>query len=262
MKIIHLSDTHIIDSKQKNLYGIDPAFRLKQVLKSINKFHKDASMIVITGDLVDRASNEAYENFFSIIKDFSIPIYPIVGNHDKRELFLKYFPKFQTNGFVQYSLEAKEFAFLFLDTLVEDKPFGNLCQKRLDWLEEQLKKYSDKKIYLFMHHHPLKSFLYEMDNVANLKNSDKFWSILDKHDNILHITYGHLHRITQMQRKNISLHSTKSTTFQVAFTPNETKEYLTNEEKPTYCVMILNDTNLILHHHEFLHEDEKYIGYC
>ena len=262
MKIIHLSDTHIIDSEQKNLYGIDPAFRLKKALKSITKYHKDASMIVITGDLVDTPSKEAYEVFHDIIKDFPIPIYPIVGNHDKRELFLKYFPKFQIDGFVQYAVEVNEFAFIFLDTLVEDKPFGNLCQKRLIWLEEQLKKYRDKKVYIFMHHHPLKSFLYEMDNIANLKNSEKFWSIVDQYSNILHITYGHLHRITQMQRKNISLHSTKSTTFQVAFTPNETKEYLTNEEKPTYCIMLLNKVELLLHHHEFLNENEKYLGYC
>ncbi len=262
MKIIHLSDTHIIDIKQKNLYGIEPSYRMRKALASIEKYHKDASMVVITGDLVDTPSKEAYTVFYDIVKDFPIPVYAIVGNHDSRELFLKYFPKLQADGFIQYSLEIEEFAFLFLDTLVEDKPFGNLCQKRLAWLEKQLKKYSNKKVYIFMHHHPLKSYLYEMDNEANLKNSDEFWNIIDKYDNILHITFGHLHRITQMQRKNVSLHSTKSTTFQVAFTPNETKEYLTNEEKPAYCVMILNDTNLLLHHHEFLYEDEKYIGYC
>ena len=262
MKIIHLSDTHIIDSKQKNLYGIEPSYRLRKALESIEKYHKDAYMVVVTGDLVDTPSKEAYAVFYDIIKDFSIPVYPIVGNHDKRELFLKYFPKLQFEGFVQYSLETEEFAFLFLDTLVADKPYGNLCQKRLTWLKNELENYKDKKIYIFMHHHPLKSFLYEMDSDANLKNSDKFWDIIDKYDNISHITYGHLHRITQMQRKNVSLHSTKSTTFQVAFTPNETKEYLTNEEKPAYCIMHLNDTNLLLHHHEFLYEDEKYTGYC
>ncbi len=262
MKIIHLSDTHIVDNKEKNLYGIDPSFRLKKALDSIRKHHSDASMVVITGDLVDRATKEAYEIFYNIIKDFPIPIYPIVGNHDKKDLFLKYFPKFTHSGFVQYAINVDKFVFLFLDTLVEDKPYGNLCQKRLNWLEKQLKIYKEKKIYIFMHHHPLKSFMHDMDKYANLKDSDKFWNIIDRYENILHITYGHLHRITQMQRKNISLHSTKSTTFQVAFTPNEAREYLTNEEKPTYCIMLLEDGDLLLHHHEFLNEDEKYIGYC
>jgi 3',5'-cyclic AMP phosphodiesterase CpdA len=262
LKIIHLSDTHIIQKSEKNLYGIDPSFRLTKALQSIRKNHNDADMIVISGDLVDTPSLEAYETFFNLSKECQIPIYPIMGNHDDRELFFKFFPHLQNDGFAQYIIKDKEFAFLFLDTNVKGEPFGALCPKRLKWFQSSLESVSDKNIYIFMHHHPLPSGLYEMDRVANLKNAYEFWNIVERYDNVKHITFGHLHRITQMKRGNISLHSTKSTVFEVAYKPNEKNEYLTNEEKPTYAVMILDKDNLLIHHHEFLSEDCFYTGYC
>lgn len=262
MKIIHLSDTHIIQKSRKNLYGIDPSLRLAKALQSIQRNHGDADMIVISGDLVDTPSHEAYKTFFDIIKECQIPIYPIIGNHDDRELFFKFFPDLQNDGFAQYAIEDDDFAFLFLDTNAKDKPFGTFCSKRLEWLQENLQSVADKNIYIFMHHHPLPSGLYEMDTVANLKDKEKFWNIVEKYNNVKHIAFGHLHRITQMRKGGISLHSTKSTVFEVAYKPNEQKEYLTNEEKPTYAVLNIDKDVLLIHHHEFLNEDCFYIGYC
>ncbi len=262
MKIIHLSDTHIIEKSKKNLYGINPSLRLEKALQSIRANHSNASMIIISGDLVNTPSSKAYNTFCKIIKRYDFPVYPIIGNHDDRDIFFDFFPQFKNDGFAQYIVDIEEFAFVFLDTNVKNKPYGRLCSKRLKWIEETLKNKQDKEIYIFMHHHPLASGMYEMDNTANLKESDKFWNIIEKYKNIKHITFGHLHRITQMNKGNISLHSTKSTVFEVAYRPNEEREYLTNEEKPTYAIMNINRNFLLIHHHEFLNEDDIYEGNC
>jgi len=251
----------LIGGDSNSLYGIDPYDRFEQALKSINKWHSDADFIVITGDLTDCASSSAYASLRSVIKESKIPIYLILGNHDKRDIFFKYFTQFTTDSFVQYTRKIENKVFIFLDTLVEDKPYGELCKLRMKWLENILEKNNDNLVYFFMHHHPMDCGLYEMDNMANFKSSEIFWSLLKKYDNVKHISFGHIHRIMHGLKYGISLHSTRSTTFQVAYRPDKKEEFLSNEENPTYAILqSLEDDSFRVHHHEFMNEDKIYLG--
>ena len=261
MKIIQLSDIHLTQNDNASLYGINPYYRLKEALKSIHLHHSDADFIVITGDLTDSASPEAYAVLKDMLAKSELPIYPILGNHDKRDIFANYFPTLFDEGFVQYVKKVDRKVHIFLDTLVEDQSYGELCPKRLNWLKERLKEYKEESVYLYMHHHPIDSGLYEMDNDASFRSKKEFWNLLKKYKNIKHISFGHLHRIMHSIKQDISLHSTRSTSFQVAYQPNSKVEYLTNEEKPTYAVLeVLEDNNTRIHHHEFMDEDRFYKG--
>ncbi len=261
MKIIQLSDLHLVGKDGVSLYGIDPNYRLYKAFKSINKHHRDAEFVVITGDLTDSASPDAYEVLSQSIEKCTMPVYLILGNHDKRDIFKKSFQDFIGFDFIQYVKEVDNTAHIFLDTLVEDCSYGELCSSRMSWLKEKLEKYQDNFIYMYMHHHPVDSGLYEMDNEANFKSNKEFWELLKGYKNIKSITFGHLHRIMHTVKNGISLHSTKSTTFQVAYKPESKVEYLTNDEKPTYAVIDVDrDGNTRVHHHEFLDEDRFYLG--
>ena len=258
MKIIHLSDTHILGKLRDNLFGLSPIQRLKKALKSINKNHKDASFIVITGDLVDYATPQAYEIFNSVVNRSKIPVYPILGNHDNRELFKKYHPKLFNENFVQYDFVLEDKAFIFLDTLDQGKESGKLCKIRLKWLKSKLKEHKTKDTYIFMHHHPIECGLHEFDTNANFKTAKEFWDLLSNYNNIKHITFGHIHRDMNAVKGNITMHSCRSTTFQVALKMNEDTEYLTNKEKPAYVIMDIKDDTIRLHEHEYLDESKYY----
>jgi 3',5'-cyclic AMP phosphodiesterase CpdA len=263
LKFIQISDTHLIGDECHSLYGLDPKSRLIKALQSIDKWHKDAKFIAITGDLTNDGSSSAYKNLQEIISNSNFPIYPILGNHDKRDSFCQYFQGFKNSNFIQYAKEIDGKVFLFLDTLVENQPYGLFCQNRLDWIESQLQAYKDKKIYIFMHHHPIPSGLYDMDTMANFKSSEIFWNMLKKYKNIKHIAFGHLHRIMHSCKDGISLHSTRSTAFEVAYRTDCKEEYLTNAENPTYAIIDINkDGDTRVHHHEYLSEDKIYIGEC
>ncbi len=263
MKFIHISDTHLLGSSQLSLYGIDPDYRLKTALQSIQKLHKDAEFIAITGDLANDSDSLVYEKFCHTIDNSEIPIYLILGNHDNRELFISYFPEFSSGKFAQYIKKIENRVFIFLDTLVENEPYGELCEKRLRWLKSVLDEYKREQKYIFMHHHPIDCGLYEMDNMGEFKTKELFWSILKKYENIKHISFGHIHRIMHSNRGSISMHSTRSTAFEVAYRPDGKKEYLTNEENPTYAIIDINsDGETRVHHHEYLDEDKIYLGVC
>jgi 3',5'-cyclic AMP phosphodiesterase CpdA len=261
MKIIQLSDLHLTGENDKSLYGIDSYLRFKLALQSIETWHSDAKFIVITGDLTDNGCPKAYEILSEIIKNSKIPIYPILGNHDKRDIFVDYFPDFINDNFVQYVHKIDEKVYIFLDTLVQNHAYGELCSKRIDWLKDKLEKYAKNSIYVFMHHHPIKSGLYEMDTLGEFKSASLFWNLLKKYQNIKHISFGHLHRIMHGVKAGVQLHSTRSTVFQVAYRPDSKVEFLTNEENPTYAVLeCMEDDSLRVHHHEFMNEDRLFSG--
>jgi len=260
MKFIHISDLHIQEDNLP-LYGLDPCFRFELAIKSIEKNHSDAEFVVITDDLTSYGSQGAYEILSKILSKTKLRIYPILGNHDKRDKFLKHFPDFKSGDFIQYSKKIDNTAHIFLDTLVENNSYGELCKQRIEWLKAELDRYRDNFIYLYMHHHPVDSGLYEMDHDANFKSSCEFWSLLKNHNNVKHISFGHLHRIMHTSKQGVSMHSTRGTVFQVAYLPSKKEEYLTNEEKPTYAIVdIAHDGNTRVHHHEFLSEDKLYLG--
>jgi len=259
MKIIHLTDTHLLGVERANLYGINPAYLLKKAIKSIKKHHEDAIFVAITGDLVACGNEEAYLILKDEMSKLNIPIYLMLGNHDNRKNFSKLFPQYVHNDLVQYSIKIEKKVFFFLDTLVDGERYGKLCDVRLAWLKDNLAKYKKFPIYIFMHHHPVDSGLYEMDNIANFRSANEFWDILNEYDNVKHISFGHVHRIMHAVKDGVSMHSTRSTTFQVSYQPHNKLEYLTNKEKPTYAIMdIKEDNTLLIHHHEYLDEKRYY----
>ena len=155
MKIIHLTDPHIIGAVRANLFGLNPTDRLRKAIKSINRDHSDAKFIAITGDLANNATKKAYKNYKHILKESKIPVYSILGNHDNREDFKEVFTEFKDYNFIQFDFAIGNCAFLFLDTLNSGKMSGILCPERYKWFKERLREYKEYNIYIFMHHHPI-----------------------------------------------------------------------------------------------------------
>jgi len=255
MKFIHLSDTHLLGASSDKLYGIKPAKRLKKAFRNIAEHHPDAAFVVITGDLTNGGDPAAYRHLAKYAQILPMPLLPVVGNHDDRAAFWETFPRFRSGKFVQYVYEEKERVFLALDTLVEGEEYGLLCDERLAWLEEQLARYADRKISLLMHHHPIRSGLYRMDTVGDFRSAKAFWKMLKRHGSgVDHIFFGHVHRPMQAIHRGVLLSTTRSTTFQVAYRPDEQTESLTTTVQPAYSVVKLDGEDTTIHLCEYLGE--------
>ena len=172
MKLIHLTDTHLVP-KGRKLFGRDPRVVLDAAIADINAHHADAELLVLTGDLTHWGEAEAFANLAEALSALKLPIRLLIGNHDEREAYRRAFPSehFDSAGFAQSALDVSVGRFLFLDT-VRDGPYaGVYCEKRRSWLREQLENAEGRDTFLFMHHPPFITGLPPMDRIG-LSNRD------------------------------------------------------------------------------------------
>jgi len=255
MKIIHLSDTHI---DPETIENISSQNRFKLALDHIKNYHKDADLFIITGDLTHFGNDESYQIFLNILAETKLPkhLYPklIIGNHDKRENFIKNFPHVKTdqNGFVQYSENFDNKTFIFLDTNLSGTDMGHLCEKRQHWLTQTLEKEQSNKIYLFMHHNPLALGDIKSDGIGLVQRDELKKILLKFQKSIQHIFFGHQHITSSGKYLGITFSSPRSTWSPLI--PNFLDRYRlgTANTDPNYNIVLIKEESLIVHSEDFL----------
>jgi len=192
MKFIHISDIHLT-SPGDTIGGRDPRANFEYALTHILKDHRDAELMVITGDLSDWGERRDYEWLKQRIDEFPIPVQLCIGNHDHRATFLSVFPDLRgPDGFVQGVRDTVAGRCLFLDTVEPETHAGRYCEVRQQWLDQRLSEHSGP-FFLFMHHNPMPTHLGPMDQIRLLDDA-AFRQIVRRHrDNIRHIFFGHCH---------------------------------------------------------------------
>lgn len=259
MKIIQLSDLHITNSGQP-LFGSHPIERLDRAIDSILREHADAQFCLLTGDLADAGGESAYSQLAEALVRLPMPVYLLVGNHDDREMLCRHFPGLglDESGFVQSAIDTEAGRFLLLDTLDSGYPSGLYCDSRQEWLRQNLAESGDKDIWLVMHHPPLAVGIPSMDQYA-LRNQEVFWSLVRPYRHrIRHIFFGHLHRPIGGSWNGIPFSCVRSPNHQVALDFVTTDEVPGCHEAPGYAVILISESNVIVHHHDFIFNDDRF----
>ncbi len=214
-KIIHLSDLHIGFQKQ------DLKKRFEGIVQSIAfvKEPADDYVIVVTGDLVEKATNpanlEAAKLYLGQLQSRGFTVLVVPGNHDYG-MGGKASPKYQKN-FKRLFYDDEncifprldiidEIAFVGLDSMEEELhvydwfgangELGRNQRDRLDALlgQENVRKCGHRVIYL--HHHPFDPWM-----LHELKDSNELGDLLKKHGNIDAILFGHNHHFRKWNGK-------------------------------------------------------------
>ena len=100
MKIVHITDTHLVTPGQ-SLYQTDPYERLAQCIDDVLANHGDAAFCVLTGDLAHKGEAAAYVGLAKQLARLPMPVYPLLGNHDLRAPFRAAFPQALRDGVVR-----------------------------------------------------------------------------------------------------------------------------------------------------------------
>lgn len=260
-KLIHITDTHFVESGRL-LYGLDPQARLAAAIADINAHHRDAALVVITGDLAHWGERAAYEALRETLDDLIPPCIPLLGNHDDRGAYRSVFPAAPVDaaGFVQghYDLDADRL--LFLDTNQPGTHAGWYCEQRQEWLRRSLAEAGQRPLHLFMHHPPFEIGLAPMDRIG-LMQRDAVQEIVRPHRRqVRHVYFGHVHRPIAGSWMGIPFSTLRATNHQVwlDWSATELAAVPGSHEPPAYAVVLLDGENVVIHFHDYLDDSRKF----
>ena len=152
LRILHLSDTHLLGNPDARHNGVDTTLALDRVLARAAQV-EGIGLVVASGDLSEDGSVAAYEKLRDRLEPFAAArgaqVSYAMGNHDRRAGFE------QVLGERDGALAVGGFRVLRLDTSVPGAGYGALFPEQLEWLRDQLAADASLGTIIVMHHAPV-----------------------------------------------------------------------------------------------------------
>jgi 3',5'-cyclic AMP phosphodiesterase CpdA len=155
--------------------------------------------VIVTGDLTDNGTTAAYHLLAELLAPLSMPLFLVMGNHDDRNALRAAFPQHSylagVDGFIQYVVDEFAVRLVVLDTIVEGAPGGELCERRLVWLDRTLAA-ADRPTIVAQHHPPFATGLSVMDGMS-LAEPEREAEVIERYPQVERVICGHYHRAIQ-----------------------------------------------------------------
>ncbi|MEL7257839.1 MAG: phosphodiesterase [Pseudomonadota bacterium] len=258
-KLLVFTDIHIVPQGE-TIIGLDPLERFSQGLQHALNNHPDAERIVITGDLTHHGTHDEYMLLHETLSDCPLPLSMTLGNHDRRAAFLEVFQDVSVTdaGFVQESVDLDETRLILLDTLDEDADNlhgGLLCEDRLNWMDQAIASADGRNVILGLHHPPVLTGFPGMDSIG-LANRSELALRLGRHDNVVQILAGHIHRTIQgslavHEARNIPVFMFKSPCHQMPMHLSTEDHHISVDEPGAYGIVLNTDDGILVHTEDF-----------
>lgn len=198
MILIQLSDLHVRPRGLAAMRTCETNVLTERALRAVRDFRPRPDALVITGDLVNNGRADEYDNLAEMLaRLIDLPVYVIPGNHDHRETLrarLGHLPGVAADPeFVQYVVEDLPVRLVMLDTLIQGRTEGELCPRRMAWLDQTLAARPEAPTMLAMHHPSFACGIGHLDIIA-LKDPAGFAALVRRHPQVKRIICGHHHR--------------------------------------------------------------------
>ena len=198
LTFVHMSDTQVgfIDS---SAHFVHSDSLLAAAVKAVNDI--SPACVVITGDLVNSASDEEQNEIFEKrTGEITAPVYLVPGNHDihgySPEKFEQYVAR---RGYGRFSFRmgpGKGTAFIGMDSNCIKDGCEEAEKEQLEWLREELSKArTARHILVFLHCPIIRESIDETEDYFNFP-MDKRKSYIDmfKEAGVEAVFAGHTHR--------------------------------------------------------------------
>jgi Icc protein len=233
LKILQLTDTHIYADAVGQLLGINTLDSFQAVLRHFRETHWPLDLLLATGDLVHDASPRGYQRMAEMLSGFAVPVLSLPGNHDKPGVMQEHL---QAPGVHTESVsDHGNWRFVMLDSVVPDSEGGHLRDEQLQILEEALAS-ATQHVLVCLHHQPVNVGSAWIDTMA-ISNPEAFFDIIDRHDCVRGILWGHVHQTYEGERNGIRLMASPSTCVQ--FAPN-VDDFEVDHEPPGFRILALH----------------------
>jgi 3',5'-cyclic-AMP phosphodiesterase len=252
VKFVVLSDLHLgLPGAAVN--GLDPAARLADAVRIINRDHADAAFVAIAGDLADLGQVPAYETLRALLAPLAMPCHITLGNHDNPDAFLSVFGADLAHPEAKVSrvIDLGGYRVILLDTTTPGTHAGALCQGRQDWLAAQLDDAADRPVIVVMHHHANVLSL-PVDDIP-LADGAGFARLLQRHPDIRMVISGHVHLTTSGVWHGVPMVTLAGSHYSVnAHLPGMAGEQLRLEGPAQMAVVLTDPDGVTVHFQDYL----------
>ena len=242
-----ISDTHFVNKNEKLFDKYDTYTRFVKTIKTCNELEKIPDLYIISGDLI-HDNQIFYTDFFDLCKDLKKPVYPMMGNHDKRNELKKYVKSdlIDQYGNLNYTISDYSLEIICLDTAIDNKIEGTIPKTSMLWIEEKLIKNSNKPVIIFMHHPPISIGSVLFDHIK-CNNGNEFIQLISKYKNVKEVIFGHVHCFFDKIIDGIKFSSCPSASFQYPIDAKSDKNIKLDTNG--YIKLIkYNESNISLEH--------------
>lgn len=192
--VVQLTDLHVRPPGQACNRVSETNMLTERALRSVTRLDPAPDLVIVTGDLTECGLQVEYAELAAMLRRFGRPVLAIPGNHDQREAMIAHLPGVQhEDGFVQYAMDAGPIRVVMLDTVVPGAGHGELCGRRLAWLDRTLAAAPATPTLIGMHHPPFLCGIAHMDAI-NLQQPEAFRAIVARYRQVERIVCGHHHR--------------------------------------------------------------------
>lgn len=211
LTLLHLTDTHLLDTPDDTLFGFNTRANLEQVLAQAVRLYPEVDYLLFTGDVSQTGSAQSYQIFQSIIAAYNIPVLCVPGNHDAPWQLNKIIPDSPTDSIV--FKQHDRYSIVLMSSFVEDEHHGMLDEKCLTQLEQYLHS-SDSALNIFAIHHPPVNINSRWLDELGLKNQSDLLQIINSSAQPSILLSGHIHQQLDIQINQLRLLATPSTCHQ------------------------------------------------
>jgi 3',5'-cyclic-AMP phosphodiesterase len=201
MLIAQISDCHIVEPGSRFADRADSADGLRRAIETIVNLPVAPDLVLLTGDLVNDGTSAQYDRLLELLAEVDIPMLPIPGNHDDRGQLRARFPEVLPSGTADDPLDVVHdigpIRIVALDTTIPGRNDGDLTDRQLVWLDEQLGRAPDRPTIVAQHHPPISSGMVWMDATSGFAASDREAVVIARHPQVEAVVSGHLHRSLQ-----------------------------------------------------------------
>lgn len=209
--VLQLSDLHILPSSEDTLMGVKTEYYWKSVLKLATTNHRDADLIIVSGDLAQEPSPASYQRIQRSLLNTSIPSICLPGNHDDYGMMQKNLNLETVNCNKQ--VVHGNWQVVSLNSQIIGKTGGFLSENELNFLETCLGRSPHLHTLVTFHHHCIPTNCEWLDTML-IANSNQLFGLLANYPQVHAITTGHIHQDQETKVNGITVYGTPSTCFQ------------------------------------------------
>lgn len=221
MRLGFFTDSHINVDGQPIWDGVDSLQNLNATIDYLNDQALDA--VIFGGDLAYRADladdDEAhgmYKAAMPALRRLNKPLYAILGNHDRHELFSDYMAdnrQGEEGPDLTFIAELGEWRLIMLDTVEPGLTEGSITDFSAEWVAEKITENPDHPTLVFAHQPPFACSALPDDDMV-FHNSDLLEDALTPCTGLKGIFSGHYHRVVNWEWRGVPYHVGPSTAAQ------------------------------------------------